>query len=191
MKHDGLGYEPIVYSSAVNVSPEHLEMLNQARFPKKPWGIGRMLEEPVGITVPGRGYLIRIAVQFGNGICVDPATGEVLWMSGLTWPFSTSAPQLEVVNSSLQQYTSTQQAIMDAFPFAEGVSECINALDINDEERIAAEERDIEQRAATAMKLRERFRAIDPAAMTTSSHWQNFTMDVEIEDFSMFTLDYD
>jgi hypothetical protein len=182
-------YEPIIYSRAVNVSPEHLATLNQARLPKVPWGIGKMLEEPVGVDVPGHGYLIRIAVGFHRGVYVDPRTGEVLVMRDLDWPVPTDLQPLGLVNSSLQQFTRTQQAIIDAFPFADGVSERIRALDIDDAQRIAAEERDIDQRFATACKLRERIHEIDPVAMNPHSFWENFTFDVEIEDFSDVVTD--
>jgi hypothetical protein len=158
----------------VNVSPKDLESLNRARLPKFCFGAGKTLEEPVGIDGPGHGYLIHFAQRGYQGIYYDPATEEVWWIHDMP------GPRPRLVNSTLELFSRTVRAIIEAFPFSEGVEEDVEALPWDNDERIAAEERDIDQRNATAAK---RIRAIDPVAMTPHSFREDLTVDVEIGDY--------
>lgn len=171
-------YEPMVFSTAVNVSSKNLDTLNQAGLPKRFLGGGTTLEEPLGVDVPGLGYLIKFAQGYLQGFYYEPATG------GVWWTYDRPGPEPRLVNSSLEQFTRTVQAIIDAFPFSEGVDKEIEDRRWDDDERITTEERDIAQRNATAAKLRDRIREIDPAAMAPHSFWEDFTTDVEIGDYA-------
>jgi hypothetical protein len=112
----------------------------------------------------------------------DPSTGHALWIDG--W----QGAQPILVNASLEQFTRTVQIIIDAFPFSEGVAESVEALPWDDEERIAAEERDINQRGTTVIELLERLREIDPTAMVSPSHWGTFLGDIELGHYSIAEL---
>ena len=178
MADEGIRDEPVTFPTSVNVSAKDLDTLNRARLPKNIWGVGTRLEEPVGIDVPGLGYLIQFAQGYHTKCYFDPATGAVWEID--TWP----GLEPDLVNSTLEQFMRSVQAVCDAFPFSAGLDARLKALPSNNKEREAAEDRDVAERFASATKILNRIREIDPAAMIPNSFWENFTLDVQIEDFS-------
>jgi hypothetical protein len=162
--------EPITVTAGANVSAEDLAVLNQAGLPKRAFEIGRLSPELVGVDVPGYGYLIRLTEPDDdafNGInyYYEPASGRVMMLSNR--PGATPA----VVNSSLEQFTRMVRATIDAFPFYEDLDEGLEARDWDDEERNAAEEKLIEDRAAAYTKMYECLHAIDPVALDQPGFW--------------------
>ena len=162
-------YEPVTFSIGVNVSREDLDTLNRALLPKRALGVGDALEEPVGIDVPGRGYLIRFAHGGFHSYCFDPATGEVLELSD--WP----GMEPYLVNTTLDQFTRTVKAVTGAFPYYDDMPIAVD--DVEADARIA-------ERVATAARIGDLLREIDPVAMAPDGFWDNFLVDVGMGDYS-------
>ena len=118
-------YEPVTFTTAVNVSSEDLDTLNQAGLPKDALGVGSTLEVPVGVDVPGRGYLIHFAHGGVHDYYFDPSTEQVLAVD--SWP----GQELNLVNSTLGQFTNTEKAIIEAFPFYDDLDRDLNEVDVD------------------------------------------------------------
>jgi len=153
-------YEPVVFTTAIDVSPEDLDTLNRARLPRSFLGEDMVVDAPVGVDVPGRGYLIRFTAGRGGGFYFSPSTGEVLYIS----KWSSLRPNL--VNSTLEQFTSTVKALIEAFPY---YAEDPDEVDV---EMLGA------MYDASAARLAALIREIDPAALTPDTFWDIFLVDV-------------
>jgi hypothetical protein len=158
----------------VNVSPEDLDTLNRSRLSKHALGVGTTLEEPVGVDVPGRGYLIRFARGRPEGFYYpadyyyDPSTREVLFIDAAFGQVAV------LVNSTLEQFTTTVKAIIEAFPFYDDLGKDLNEVDVDTL---------VEMYEASAARLASLIREIDPVAYT-SDFWQDFLVDVVHGDYA-------
>jgi hypothetical protein len=114
------------------------------------------------VDVPRRGNLIWFGdLGLWGRIYADPVTGEVVEMHPPAEP--------RLINSSLIQFSRTTKALVALFPYM-GV------------------DTDLDNREATAKKLAEVIRSIDPAAVDDpDSFWSTFLDDVAIGDFSSRT----
>jgi len=162
-------YEAVEFSASVNVSTGDLDTLNRAKLPKRFLRGEMTLEEPIGVDVPGHGYLIRFAQGSYESDYFDPATGEVLEFDD--WPGS--EPLL--INSTLGQYTNTIKALIAAFPF---YNKIVGPLD-----EAEAEAR-IDERVAIAARLGNLIREIDPVAIYPDSPWARFISDLANGDYA-------
>lgn len=156
-------YVPVTFATGVNVSPEHLNTLNRAGLPKRLLDGDMILEEPVGFDVPNYGYLIRFAQGGRGGFYFDPLSGKVLDV------IDRPGPPPRVVNSTLDQFTSTVKAIIEAFPFY---------LRLRDDWDDAELDAVFHERASVAARLRQRLVAIDPAAGIRNGFWDGFLVDL-------------
>jgi hypothetical protein len=163
-------YEPVTFSTGVNVSPENLDILNQAGLPKTFLTGPLTSEDPVGVEVPGVGYLIRFESNTFDGTYLDPMTGNVLCIYNNQDP----QPYPQFVNTTLGQYVKTLNALIEAFPFYDDLDRDLNEVDV---EVLAAEYE------ASATRLADIIQAIDPAALVSDSFWANFLDDVRQGDF--------
>ena len=170
-----LRYEPTVFATGINVSQEDLDTLNRAGLPKVGIGVGKTLEKPVGVDMPGRGYLIRFSQGRPDGwYCradyyYDPSTGEVLYINEALGYVP------ELINSTLGQFTRTAKAIIEAFPFYDDLGRDLNEVDV-----------DVlgDMYEASGARLTAIIREIDPVAMDLGSHWETFVQDVINGDYA-------
>ena len=153
-------YEPVVFTTAIDVSPEDLDTLNRARLPRSFLGEDMVVDAPVGVDVPGRGYLIRFTAGRGGGFYFSPSTGEVLDIG--------DRPEFgpNLVNSTLGQFTNTVKALIEAFPY---YAEDPDEVDVD---MLGA------MYEASAARLAALIREIDPAALTPDTFWDIFLVDV-------------
>ncbi len=113
-------------------------------------------------------------VRFGVGlmsenICVEPATGRVVSVTG--FPGRSSEPKVELVNTSLKAFTAIAETALDCLPF---IPSTIDREDVD--AMFDARER------AQAM-LREIVLLHDPDADGKDLFWPTFIDDVGIGDF--------
>ncbi len=162
-------YEPVTFSTAVNVSPQDLYTLNQVGLPKHALGVGSSLDIPVGVEIPGRGYLIRIAHGGFQGFFFDPSNGMVLVIH------DRPGPKVRLVNSTLGQFTNTMKAVIGAFPFYDQIGDDVDDIEWKDK---------LAERDVIADRIGDLIRDIDPPAMNPGSFWDGFVTDVAHGEYS-------
>ncbi len=154
-------FEKAVFSGWDSVPAEVRDTLMSVGPPKS--SLGQLYwasTELASVEIPPRGRLIRFGhTGVADGIYLDPSTGEVLVL--LDHPGAT--PQL--VNSTLARFTDTVRAVIDMFPYY-------------------GRDTSLEEREATAERIGEAIRRIDPIAMNSDSYWGTFVDDVAIGDFA-------
>ena len=156
-------YEPVVFTTAIDVSPEDIDTLNRARLPRRFLGGDMAVDAPVGVDVPGRGYLIRFTAGRGGGFYFSPSTGEVLYID--------DRPEFgsNLVNSTLEQFTNTVKALIEAFPYYADFGVDPNEVDVDTL---------VDMYEASAARLAALIGEIDPAALTPETFWDDFLVAV-------------
>ena len=153
-------FEPATFLSWDSVPDDARDALMAARLPKSFFGRRYVaLAEPVAQLRNGR-HLVRFGdVLLFGGIFYDPSTGQVLQL-----PDAPGAAS-HIVNSTLDQFTSTVRAVIDMFPFYSDDSE-------------------LEQRMEVAASISAAIGRLDAAALDPDGFWGTFLDDVVNGDFA-------
>lgn len=186
-------FELVTFSQPSGIPNGWDAELLEKGVPKSLLGRYSAIGQLVLLGIPGYGPLVCFGVDgVFVKICLDPHTGEVvdvvLDKKPGKQPSSTHGPAAVIrppllVNSSLNLFIESVQAVLNRFPFDSGdsVREVRNA---QTDGWAIAEERMREWDRAVR-ELAEALRQIDPPAIADeSSFWRTFMDDVQMGDFS-------